>query len=284
MVPEGILALRRYIHKFACMKKIVFTIAVFAVICCGQRPEANVKTEAEAETETAVMTETGMENKPITEIPRMEIVSNDTLGLNIYYPDFERVDLVCGKMPSSEDPTVIFCCEAAFTGQLLEEFKHGNIAGDHVSGGEYFKGYKCKPNTGIFISTAQEWGFFLNDHKAELKRAAESGGMGFEQNMVIFNGIVQPFFRKAGSSFEYRTLCELDGRLCIIDSKKVVRYDEYVRALSKLGVKYALYLDMGAGWNYSYYRTNDGSLHTLHLPPAQSHDYRTNWLTFYKSI
>ena len=265
------------------MKKIVFTIALFAVICCGQRPRANVKTEAEAETETGVMTATGMENKPITEIPRMEIVSNDTLGLNIYYPDFDRIDLVCGKMPSSEDPTVIFCCEAAFTGQLLEEFKHGNIAGDHVSGGEYFKGYTCRVNTGCFTYCDGKWGFFLNDHKTELKRAAEKGGMGFGQNMVIFDTI-QPLFRKPGSSFEYRTLCELDGKLCIIDSKKVVRYDEYVRSLAKLGVKYAMYLDMGAGWNYSYYRTNDGSLHTLHLPPAQSNDYRTNWLTFYKSI
>lgn len=260
------------------MKTILYLTVILVAACCGQRPKVN------ADVATKTKMEMEAEAKTICNVHRMEIVSNDTLGLNIYYPDFERIDLVCGKMPSSEDPTVIFCCEAAFTGQLLEEFKHENIAGDHVSGGEYFKGYKCKPNTGIFISTAQKWGFFLNDHKAELKRAAESGGMGFEQNMIIFNSLVQPFFRKAGSSFEYRTLCELDGRLCIIDSKKAVRYDEYVRALSKLGVKYALYLDMGAGWNYSYYRTNDGSLHTLHLPPAQGHDYRTNWLTFYKSI
>lgn len=262
------------------MKTILYFTVILVAACCGQRPKVN----ADAGTETEVITETGMENKPIPEIPRMEIVYEDSLGLNIYYPDYDRIDLVCGKMPSSGDSTVIFCCEAAFTGQLLKEFKHGNIAGDHVSGGEYFKGYTCRVNTGCFTFADGKWGFFLNDHKAELKRAAENGGMGFEQNMVIFNGIVQPFFRKAGSSFEYRTLCELDGRLCIIDSKKVVRYDEYVRALSKLGVKYALYLDMGAGWNFSYYRTNDGSLHTLHLPPAQGHDYRTNWLTFYKSI
>lgn len=276
------------------MKRIVFTIAVFAVMCCGQRPKANVETETEAETErvvmtemeteTGMMTENGMETKPITEVPRMEIVSEDSLGLNIYYPDFDRIDLVCGRMPCSEDSAVIFCCEAAFTGQLLKEFKHGNIAGDHVCGGEYFKGYTCRVNTGCFTFADGEWGFFLNDHKMELKRAAEKGGMGFGQNMVIFNGIVQSFFRKAGSSYEYRTLCELNGRLCIVDSKKVVRYDEYVKALSRMGIKYALYLDMGAGWNYSYYRTDDGSLHTLHLPPAQSSDYRTNWLTFYKSI
>ena len=142
------------------MKRIVFTIAVFAVTCCGQRPKANVETETEAETErvvmtemeteTGMMTENGMETKPITEVPRMEIVSEDSLGLNIYYPDFDRIDLVCGRMPYSEDSAVIFCCEAAFTGQLLKDFKHGNIAGDHVCGGEYFKGYTCRVNTGCF--------------------------------------------------------------------------------------------------------------------------------------
>lgn len=267
------------------MTKIVFTLALFAVMGCGQRTKETQKAQETQETQARqARQETEMETKTITEIPRMEIVSDDSLGLNIYYPEFDRIDLVCGKMPAEEDSTVIFCCEAAFTGQLLKEFSHGNIAGDHVSGGEYSKGYKCKVNTGCFTFVDGKWGFFLNDHKTELKRAAEKGGTGFGQNMVIFNNEVQPSFRKAGSSFEYRTLCELDGRLCIIDSKKVVRYDEYVKALSKLGVKYALYLDMGAGWNYSYYRTNDGSLHTLHLPPAQSSDYRTNWLTFYKSI
>ena len=213
----------------------------------------------------------------------MRIVSDETLGLNIYYPDFDRIDLVCGEMPSSEDTNVIFCCEAAFTGQLLSTFSHMNIAGNHVSGGKYFSGYNCRPNTGGFTYDGERWQFFLRNHKAYLMEAAKNGGMGFEQNMVIFDGMRQPLFRKAGSSFEYRTLCELDGELCVIDSKDVVRYDEYVGRLLKLGVHNALYLDMGPGWNYAFYRTNDGALHTLHTPPAPGHDYRTNWIAFYKS-
>ena len=176
------LVLRRDIHKFVGMKKIVFTLALLAVMCCGQRTKATQETQAKQETET--------KTKTITEIPRMEIVSEDSLGLNIYYPEFDRIDLGCGRMPCSEDSAVIFCCEAAFTGQLLKDFKHGNIAGDHVSGGEYFKGYTCRVNTGCFTFADGKWGFFLNDHKTALKRAAEKGGMGFGQNMVIFNGIV----------------------------------------------------------------------------------------------
>ncbi len=151
------LILQTYIHKFAGVKKIILLIALLSAFCCGQHPRANAEAEAGEDTKTK------MEAKSICEVHRMEIVSDDSLGLNIYYPDFNRIDLVCGKMPSSEDSTVIFCCEAAFTGQILEEFSHGNIAGDHVSGGEYFKGYTCRVNTGCFTYCDGKWGFYTSD-------------------------------------------------------------------------------------------------------------------------
>lgn len=251
------------------INKTLYTIVLLTAICCGQcRPKNHA-----AETIDNI----------VTGISRMRIVSDETLRLSIYYPDFDKIDLVCGEMPSAEDTSVIFCCEAAFTGQLLSTFSHMNIAGNHVSDGEYFNGYNCRSNTGGFTYDGKKWLFFLSNHEANLMRVAQSGGMGFEQNMVIFEGVKQPLFRMARSAFEYRTLCELDGDLCIIDSKDVVRYDEYVEMLLKLGVHNALYLDMGPGWNYAFYRTNDGSLHTLHTPPAPGYDYRTNWVTFYKS-
>ena len=65
-----------------------------------------------------------------------------TNDLTIYYPQYSDVDLVCGKMPEKTDTNVLFCCEAAFTGELLKEFKHSNIAGHHVSGGKFYRGYK----------------------------------------------------------------------------------------------------------------------------------------------
>ena len=43
-----------------------------------------------------------------------------TTNLNVYYPEYSRVDLVCGQMPKATQKDVEFCCEAAFTGELLE--------------------------------------------------------------------------------------------------------------------------------------------------------------------
>lgn len=54
-----------------------------------------------------------------------------TANLNVYYPDYAKIDLICGQMPKAAQKDVEFCCEAAFTGELLEEFKHSNIADNH---------------------------------------------------------------------------------------------------------------------------------------------------------
>lgn len=49
-----------------------------------------------------------------------------TDNLVVYYPEFSKIDLVCGQMPKTTQKNVEFCCEAAFTGELLKEFKHTN--------------------------------------------------------------------------------------------------------------------------------------------------------------
>ena len=189
----------------------------------------------------------GQENK----LMRIE-TTNDLI---IYYPQFLSIDLACGKMPEKTETNVLFCCEAAFTGELLKEFKHSNIAGHHVSGGKFYRGYKCKPNTGCFVFYQNQWKFLLHTYADELKLAAKNGGMGFGQNMIIYDGETQPSFRKLQSKFEYRALCEYHGKLCVIDSKGVVSYASFIESLEKIGVTYALYLDMGRGWNHSCIET-----------------------------
>ena len=81
-----------------------------------------------------------------------------TVNLNVYYPEYSRIDLVCGQMPNAAQKDVEFCCEAAFTGELLNEFKHFNIADNHICNGVMKKGYRCKTNTGGFV-----WGGSLGD-------------------------------------------------------------------------------------------------------------------------
>ena len=213
----------------------------------------------------------GQENK----LMRIE-TTNDLI---IYYPQFLSIDLACGKMPEKTETNVLFCCEAAFTGELLKEFKHSNIAGHHVSGGKFYRGYKCKPNTGCFVFYQNQWKFLLHTYADELKLAAKNGGMGFGQNMIIYDGETQPSFRKLQSKFEYRALCEYHGKLCVIDSKGVVSYASFINSLEKIGVTHALYLDMGRGWNHSWYRDNNGTVVEIH---PKAHSYTTNWLVFKK--
>lgn len=202
-----------------------------------------------------------------------------TNDLIIYYPQYSDIDLACGQMPEKTDTNVIFCCEAAFTGELLKEFKHSNIAGHHVSGGKFYRGYKCRPNTGCFVFYKNQWKFLLHNYADELKVAAENGGMGFGQNMIIYDGETQPSFRKLQSKFDYRALCEYNSKLCVIDSKGVVSYASFINSLEKIGVTHALYLDMGRGWNHSWYRDNKGTVVEIH---PKTHSYTTNWIVFMK--
>ena len=74
-----------------------------------------------------------------------------TTELNVYYPEYSKIDLVCGQMPKTSQKDVVFCCEAAFTGELLNEFKHLNIADNHICNGEMKKGYRCRANNGGFV-------------------------------------------------------------------------------------------------------------------------------------
>ena len=69
-----------------------------------------------------------------------------TTNLNVYYPEYTKIDLVCGQMPKATEKNVEFCCEAAFTGELLNEFKHLNIADNHICNGVMNPESKLAPN------------------------------------------------------------------------------------------------------------------------------------------
>lgn len=232
---------------------------------------------------------TKQENTPIKDSIEVDgqnstyMTLSSTVNLNIYTPsDCFTVDLVCGDMPSQNDESVLMCCEAAFTGQLLDEFKHSNIAGNHVSSGTYHKGYRCKANTGCFAfyPNTSTWKFAMGDYNKHLIDAAGKGGCGFGQAMVIYNGqrqARQP--QKLTSRNYYRVLADYKGKLSIIDSKNVMKYDDFVKSLIALGVTHALYLDMGTGWNYSFYRDADNQVQLIHRIRTK---YATNWVVFKK--
>ena len=208
-------------------------------------------------------------------------------GLIAYYPQFSRIDLVCGQMPSQQDDSVIFCAEAAFTHELLDEFAHSNIDGDHVSGGQRFTGADCKDNSGAFAWFSDTtWEFINGEYNELLDSVAAAGGMGFGQAIIIHDGeSIRPLWREKyddnSTVAQFRALCEKDGRLCIVDSRDEVSYEKFVSLLEEFAPRYALYMDMGAGWNHSWWRDADGKVHEIH-PVAEKSRYCTNWITFYK--
>ena len=104
--------------------------------------------------------------------------------------------------------------------------------------------------------------------------------MGFGQAIIIHDGeSIRPLWREGTN--RYRALCEKDCRLCIVDSRDEVTYERFVALLEAFAPTHALYMDMGAGWNHSWWRDSDGKVHEIH-PVAEKSRYCTNWITFYK--
>lgn len=218
----------------------------------------------------------GTDTEPVSDVAK-NTTREEKGNLIIYTPNYTSIDLVCGTMPSKTDKRVIFCAEAAFTGELLKEFKHSNILGDHVSGGIRYKDTGCKRNTGAFVYYSSKWKFLYKDYSKELDTAARNGGMGFGQEMMIHKGKRVQTIRKYSNKNEFRALCELNGKLCVIDSKGISTFGDFIQALLNEGVREAIYLDMGPGWNYSWWRNQKGNVREIHTHRTI---YTTNWITF----
>lgn len=196
-------------------------------------------------------------------------------------PDMSRLkmDMVCGEIPSPENDSIILAFAGAFTG--TDFYKgHSNVAGDHIEGGKRYKGYRCKRNTGAFTWSAKSGPqFFYKYYSSKLDRAAQEGGMGFAQEMMIHNGAKVPTTRPDGNKNVFRALClDADGTLALYESQGIVTFGDFIDALLTQGVLEALYTDMGQGWNYCFYRNNKAEtspkyLHTQSLP------YASNFIT-----
>lgn len=263
------------------MKKKGFIAMIMGVAvalgCTGRNGNNHADTASSVEPEaTAVWNEADHES-PSTNDVLVEIV--DTCGLRIYYPKYSRIDLVCGEMPKMEDKSVIMFAEAAFTGKLLDTFQHTNIAGDHVSNGIRHKGYTCKRNNGAFVWYDGHADFIHQNYSPAFDKAAQKGGCGFAQEMMIHDGKRVKHTRPDSNQNEFRALCLIDGKVAVADSNGFVRFGDFIDNLLKAGATEALYLDMGPGWNYSWYRDEHGNPVEIHSTPTS---YATNWITFYK--
>ncbi len=218
--------------------------------------------------------------------PAMTIITEG--GLTYMYPHYNRVGIVCGEMPSQNDSSVLFVAAAAFTGQLLEDFAHTNIAGNHVANGIFYEGYLCDDiNTGAFTYHDGKWAFHLQPY-AEAVHAAANGtdGAAFCQCLLLYNGALvdeiplrSKFTTERRGQIYYRALCEKNGKLCIVESEKETTFAAYLDCLAASGITHAIYMDGNSGWNYSWYRNNQGEVVEIHSKTARSR-FCTNWVYF----
>ena len=195
-------------------------------------------------------------------------------------PETTVVNMADSVIPSVNDSTIALCVEAGFTGELLPKFKSTNVAGDYVIDGVFHKGYKCKANTG-FLCTVNGHPFIgASEHVREwIDKSQRSGATVFQQMLIIQDGkdvyAAQPI--KPTTKNIYRAACIMtDGNFAVIQSKKALPLKDFISSLIKLDVSDALYLDMGKGWNYGWYRITPESP-AVKLFDART-KYQTNWL------
>ena len=217
-------------------------------------------------------------------MPAVEILqADDTVVYNtgkvyVIFPEYSRIDHVCEHRPSKSDASITWCSGAAFQHTVSLGFSQENVEGDHAVSGVLYESPYNKDSFGAFTFAEGKFAFEFDDPRGAIRKAAEAGGSGFMQFGLIHDGkTIMDFDRPRARC--YRTLAELNGHVCIIDSVNMIHFYEFMAELHRLGVSNALYMDMGAGWNYSWYRNAADRVVTLFgLPVPWSH----NWVVFQK--
>lgn len=201
-----------------------------------------------------------------------------TENLYVIFPQYRKVNFEFGDRPSmNKDSNLTYFATSAFFRNAEIEFRHENIVGDHAHDGSYYKG-ALEEGLSAFTFYNNEAHFVLNDADDAVKLAADNGGSGFEQFMAIYDGKDEKI--QAGKFRCYRLLAELNGRLCMIESITPIDYEVFIQSALDLGVKNALFLDMGAKCSHSQYRNNKGK--AINLFSAKPGSFVHSWIVFEK--
>lgn len=251
-------------------REVLARVKLFIDFARGKEPEIKEPMVSDfTQPKTALLNESHIETK-----------YGDLICLK---PNMDKLnmEMVCGQIPDADNDSMVLAFAGAFTGTEFDK-GHANIAGDHVSAGKRFKGYRCKRNTGAFTwSPSAGPKFYYKDYSSALDKVAAEGGMGFAQEMIIHAGKAVKTTRPLGNKNVFRALClDADGQLALYESQGTVTFGNFINALLSQGVvNEALYTDMGQGWNYCFYR-----LHADEKSPKYLHDkplpYASNFVVF----
>lgn len=211
-------------------------------------------------------------------LPGEQTMVYHTGSAYVIFPAYTEVAHVSKDRPSKSDESITWCSGAAFQHAIRLGFTHENVDGDHADSGVFYESPYNKDSFAAFTFADGEYAFEFEHPSEAIRKAAEAGGSGFMQFGVIRDGQNIMNINRLRARC-YRVLAELNGNLCIIDSVNMMHFEEFMEELLRLGVSNALYMDMGAGWNYSWMRDAADRVITLfRLPVPWSH----NWVVFRK--
>lgn len=258
------------------MKDLIAVAFALLLFACGSPTKEAAPASVSTLTDSAI---NGSDSLLFISHPGVDSVEYIKLVMN---PEKAYLTFVDSVLPSINDSTIALCVEAAFTGELLEQFSSTNIAGDYIIDGVMHKGYKCNDINGFLCADSAGIPFISdNASLAECLNKCEgvSGTTLFQQILIVRNGVdvYRGFPIKPGTQHVYRAACIMDdGSFAIIQSLVKLPFEKFISALLEMEVKDALYLDMGTGWNYGWYRLTQSS-------PAveffqERTPYQTNWL------
>ena len=279
-----IIGLIYYLHRkktvvkpaFRVIRVISFIISIGAIICLiGFFLQTSAQFHKEIHVDASGDIST-LDMEEVKEAENSYVFKTD--NLYIIFPQYKKVDFAYKDLPSmKENSNLTYFASAAFFRNYDLDFRHESLVGDHAKNGEYFKG---APEVGLsaFTFYNNEPHFVLENPDDAIKLAAEKGGSGFEQFMSVYDYKDQNI--QAEKFRNYRVLSKINDRVCMIESVNPTYYEEFIQSLLDIGVKDALYLDMGAKSSYSQYRDNNGNSVNLFgpLPGLFIH----SWVVFEK--
>lgn len=169
---------------------------------------------------------------------------------------------------------------ASFTGQRMETFNHSNICGTYlVDSVVYNRNFGITTNIDASFAYWNDSAYFAKGKDWNLLDSAiKNNGVFFMQKHVLCNG--ERGQMNLTKSTIYRVLAKYNDKLCVIQNTQPMTYLSFVDKLEEIGVRDAIYLDMG-GWKYSWYRNNEGKVIEI-FPTSNDTNYQTNWIVFKK--
>ena len=185
------------------------------------------------------------------------------------------------KRPADNDKSVQLCIAGAFT--QLENYK---IDGAYLCSGKIYNKNAVNHSVGGCIKIVKGIASIYPTNKGKLLTekylndlAAQKASF-FQQIQLIENGKAASFKDKA--YFQRRAIVTFkNGKTAVVECAESLLLSEFSKELVELGVKNALYTDMG-GWDEGYYRDPvSGKKVTIGLMKTHT-DRQSNWVVFRK--